>query len=672
MAYTSIEDALKDYTVDVLDMSMYEVAQLSQDELQDKLQTYYETSLADLTLDERESKINDLTSQISDQLDSISDYVNDLSDQVEASQEAGEVAQASSDQRLLTDLQTFLEGDGSNLSSLTTTITNTLFLLGSRIVDTDADEYFTYNQLSSNVMLGGETMRYNLTSVVNDSELTPEETNYADTNNDGIADVDINGDGTIDAKDLVEDVTPYDLSGQELYIELNPGDRIISAVYDKETQLFSFEIETFLTTIENDDGSPLDVGGNTFMLEVHVEDPAAAHIILQGEDYGSIEDFKNVDHEGLAMLYDQTPVTSMLKTLYPENDTPDANAQLSAIAGYTDCLENISSSVSTLNSAFATTENSFAFPANAEDVLAEMYNAVFDNEMLNSYSDFSADDAAANFHSILNQYSDTEQAALTMAFCMSFIKTDPAQFTELMAGEIYTMQDTINVYGNQEGATISMVEKAMHALIETSTGMGKYTGSMGGIFASGEAFATDTGTEGKWKDHEENIAALQFCVDNGFDTTGAMNEVITHEQSLIDGEISETTSFNLLTELSNISTNELFWEWQVDLTGKDWTNAVNYLSDHLLDKNGQLVDNPLKVFKDCINKFFDGGDAIGADNFASTFLYACDIKGADGLNSLMTGPYGKDIAKYLWNITENGGTEPKFYEEAKTYKNSIT
>ncbi len=677
--YTSLEDALKDYTVEFLEMSLYEVAQLvATDQLNDKLKTYFEANLADLSVEECESLIAQAAEQIDAQLDAVSDYADDLADQIEAAQEAGEVSQATSDQRLLTEVQALLAGD---LINLTTLVPEELYRLGGLVIESDQDEYFLYDTMESNMCLGGETVRYNLTGVINDSALTAETVNPADLDGNGVADLDFNGDLLTDAQDIADAANPvYDSSGQEFNIELNPGDKIISCVYDKELKLFSFEIETAARTITADDGSSLELTPKTFMLEVQVTDPEAAHIVFIGDDYASPSVF-DIDPEAQGMLYDQAPVTSMRETLNPDYDTPTLDLQLAALEGFTEFNSHFADTITSLNSAFAANENPFAFPADAETILRDMAAAVFDNNLTNSYSECSAEDAAANFNTILNKYSETERAALTMAFCLAFIKKDQAagttQFSEMMGSEIYNMSDIIDVYADKDGASIGMIEKAMHLAIESAFGNGPYTDTRyGDVITGGLTCATATGVEGPWKDHEENIAACQFLIDNNLDTKGLFATTITLEQGLMEGAISIDEASSLNSELSSIATDDLFVDWQIDLAKDDWMNATTYLSNHLLTEDGQLVDDPLSVFKDCLEKFFgdgNGGWKVGADNFASTFLYACDIRGAlgGGLDTLMTGTFGKDIAKYLWDVSNNGGTDPKFLSEAKSYYNSI-
>ncbi len=218
-------------------------------------------------------------------------------------------------------------------------------------------------------------------------------------------------------------------------------------------------------------------------------------------------------------------------------------------------------------------------------------------------------------------------------------------------------------------------------MIQFASSNGRWPGALiatllaGSLITRGTAFATGVGTSGAWKNHASSAEALQFLIDNGFDTSGQMAQTLEYENGLVNGEISKTAAINIQTELSHLTTGAYeYWEGAA-LTQKNWSTAILYLKNHLITKDGTLADDPVQVVKDCLNKFFkneDGDWTAAADNFAAGFLAACDFSGASDLSAtLMQGPYGKDIAKYLWGVCDNRQDKPGLYDIAKGYKNMI-
>jgi len=677
MSYTSLKETLKSYSIDFLEMSLYDAAKLSEDELKSKIKDYYETQLGTLSTEEIEDKLGELTDQISAAYKEAHKLLKDLEEKIEDNSEAGKLAEVSGDRRLLNELQEFLNGDGLDFyeknSSL---IIPYISHLSNLIVSSEEDEYFIYDTSEDNVIYGGEIVRYNLLAK---QGVTPlgEPINFGDTDGDGITDVDANADGLYDKRDQIDDGL-YDMSGQDLFIEINPGDKIISTFWDSNSKVLSFEIETTSRTVNSENGA-IELSQKTFMLEVEIQDLKAARIFLTGENYATEDVFKNLDSEVLNILFDNDSVKTMLSTLKPDENTPSQSEQLSAIAGYETCVDSIQDSIDDMNAVFAMSEDNVKLPQNAESILKDLYTLVFDNELVNSLSNKTADEVKSEFYATFEKYSKSEQAALAMVFCYNFIQSDPGNFKTLMQGEVFALQTIINQGDTSFAEPQFLASKILHTLIENTMGFGKYTGNglSGDLFTRGTAFATAAGVTGDWSNHKQNSDVLQFLITHDFDTTGVFSEAKVREDGLLRGEISTTDGFALQNELTSLLSAAApinYWKGG-NLGKKEWDEAIHYLKNHLVNSKGELCKDPVQVFRDCLEKFFkkDGQWTNAADNFASAFLYACDLNGSGVLSqSLMQGPFGADITKLLWNACDNGSDKPPYYEEAKRYKNLLS
>lgn len=671
---TQLKDTLENYTLDFLDMSLYDVAQLSHEEIKDKLKTYYEFNLADLTSEERESRIEKDTSQIFDQLDALSEYISDLSEKIEESKNYSQVAV---DQRLLNELQSFFENEGKNLSLLNTTlIMPELARLSELIVETEEDVFFTYDQSEHDRIYAGEVVVYHLKKEAVPLDDSLNTTTTADTNQDAITDLDVNGDSMKDAKDLTENMMPYDFSGQDFYLELNPHDEIVSVVYDASKNKVSFEIATQDKTLDTESGSQ-DIQSKTFLLEVNFEDLNATNFFIKSAEAIDFHAFKELDPQILKHIYDGDSAIPLLSTLNPEYSTPEFTTQMESIPGYKKGTEQIQNVLSILNEGFENSDNAYTLPAQAEDIVRKMYDSIFDAQGTNSYSKFSHDEAINNFYKVIEGYSQTEQASLVMAFALSFIKGDAESFKTIMGNDILKLQDTINGYKKEDADNLSLIEKVTHTIIENTLGYGQYTldGSYGTIATSGLAFASSKGVSGQWSAHKENVDVIDFIAKHGFDSEGLLNETRALELGLSEGEISQDMALTIQSELDFWMNETTYRKGAVDLNMKQWQSGLLYLRNHLFNQKGELVDHPQLVFQKCIDLLFknkDGTYTVGADAFACSLFMMCEFNSVSGFQTaIMQGPEGDDIIKYLWGVANNGGTKPVMYSWAEAYKNRM-
>lgn len=646
---TTLSQALQNYTVESLDMDVYEISQLSEEEFQNTLRSLFENEFANLSIEEQAQKINDLTDEFTDALDDVEDYMQTLSGQIEESEESGALAQAHMDKLLLQNLQEFVTN--SVLSNRTTEMLSFLDHLRNIIVETDQDEYFVYDTKPENRIYGGEIVKFNLTATLTDLMIGGTE-NAGDTNGDGIADTDVNEDGMIDAADMRNDDDLYDLSSQDLFLEFNKGDKILSSVWDESEQMLCLEVETSSRSITLNDGSETYLSPKTFMIEISIKDLAASHIFLEGENvFDSHTVFAGLPQDVQKIVYAGDSAEPIAKTLSPELYAPDLNEQLKALPGYEDVSDELQNSIEKMSAAFEDSSHSFELPSDASSTLQKLINTSFDVQLLNSYSETSVNEAVDSFFGLLDEYSEKEQAALMMTFVHTFVSGNKDKFAEIFSPYVSRIQNIINVYDDMDSG-IGHVEKAIHTLIETTTGIGLYSG--GGtysIFDSDLAFSPEKGKSGDWENHQDNVKALELLQEMGFDYEGTYEEVIKREQGLIEGEISSTDGLSMMqtfTEILAPGSDIKYWKGG-NLSQDEWNSAIRYLKNHLLTTDGELVDNPLQVFKDCMQKRFK--DSNASDNFAAAFLYACDMNST--LNPLMFGPHGKDIVNYLWDFVEN-------------------
>lgn len=668
-----ISQALEDIQIDFLEMSVYEAAQLTEDQMRNAVDAVYKKTMTELSPEELENQLNLISQQITNALDDVASYYRVVEGQVRDAERSGDARELRESERLLAEVEEFLQSN--TLSDMNTEVVIPEFTtkIGT-IIESAEDETFMYDTTDADIIYGGETIRYTLTNTAPEP-VVEDDSNMADPLDNGEL-IDINGDGIADIQDYYyeEDVL-YDLSEQDFFLNLNDGDTVQSLVWDEDTNVLSLEIETVDREITDALGNPIQLTAKTFMLELEIPDPKGVRLFFYGENYANSSIFNELPEEVANIIFDNDNTDPVGKGMFEEDYT--LNEQLQFVDGYEQAIAEISGSVSTMRAAFEESEHDFNLPSNAESVLQELFDAAFNNQNMNSLSLYDVQAATDNFYEILDRYSGGEKAALTMTFIHAFHTADPVQFATMFRTETTTLQGFINYYADQDGLNPSFIEKAMHTILELDMGMGMYGGTTG-ILHSGLAFATNDGVEGEWTAHLENQRALEFVQDNGFADDVYVQAALNYEVDLDSGAVSADEALGIQQALSALlsygSVDVKFWKGS-SLSKKEWDQGINYLKNNLINSKGELVKNPLKVFKQCINKFFtknNGKHNVAADNFTSALLFGMSLLEGTALHSaLMKGPHGKDIARYLWNISDNDGDDPPYLDQARKYKKKI-
>lgn len=483
-----------------------------------------------------------------------------------------------------------------------------------------------------------------------------------DADGDGVADIDVNADGFIDAKDmqaanpLVRDA----LSGQQLFIDFNPGDTITLVSSSLSPVTAVYKITTAPKTLPDGTVEP----GKEFFLNT-VGD---MNLIFSGTDYIDLQEIETTWPPELAYrCWDgNDPLSFGQHVMEPELSEKD---KLKATGGYQEVRNELGSVVKTVNSYLADAdEHSSSVVAKLSDEDKKILAQMLDDLYMTRTSDGTqtSDEVWQEFYAKIAGRSPQEKSSLVSALVLAVVQHDSANAAMLLGSQL-TQIDSIlrwSDFDSSDDTNLNSFDKFMLLLIDEE--LGAATGA-GGTLAS-SVMSTDGKTESEWKNHEENVEALKWYKkmkeSSGAVVSTQIQQTLQYEQMFIeaaeeaDQKEDEANAKGYSTVVSITSSQKEKIKDAIDKTDAasitDGIAEDNYYNSIValvgLIQDGMSMED---LASQVLSKI-KGMTAEWQDDAAAGFLYYLNKVMPEMVTSLVAvDGFADSMSKIIWN---GGGT----------------
>lgn len=477
----------------------------------DQLQDLIEAKIANLNPADQATFQENLRLELEEKGDGLKALENQTEDVLRDSSREQDYTRMAEAERILSDLADL----STVIDSLDTAIIDAYQYNAFTNVSTDQDYNFTYNSGALDDVQSGDTVTITATGTSgaggslfeslagssNDEGMVDKDGDGVketkiDADHDGVADFDVNADGFIDRADLDAAQTSRDpATGQQVFIDINPGDQCSLAGYDEATKTATFKIIT--------------TEGEEFFLKVAGD----VNLKFYGTDYFDLNQIKETwPHELAYRSWDGTDTVSFGQHLF-DPEISDAD-RMNAVGGYQEVKDGLSTTIATVQGYLEAADQSEKstvgkLSKDAQKTLTDMIELLYATR--DSASGKTVEDAWQEIYAMLTGKSEADQAALMGALIFSIAQNDPGNMTGFFATQNDNLQTIINwaALDASDNTNMHSFDKLITIILNEQIGTGSQYPE--GFVAT--VFSPDGKTQGKWKDNTENVEALEWYED---------------------------------------------------------------------------------------------------------------------------------------------------------------
>lgn len=477
----------------------------------DQLQDLIEAKIANLNPADQATFQETLRLELEEKGDGLKALENQTEDVLRDSSREQDYTRMAEAERILSDLADL----STVIDSLDTAIIDAYQYNAFTNVSTDQDYNFTYNSGALDDIQSGDTVTITATGTSgaggslfeslagssNDEGMVDEDGDGVketkiDADHNGVADFDVNADGFIDRADLDAAQTARDpATGQQVFIDINPGDQCSLVGYDEATKTATFKIIT--------------TEGEEFFLKVAGD----VNLKFYGTDYFDLNQIKDTwPHELAYRCWDGTDTVSFGQHLF-DPEISDAD-RLNAVGGYQKVKDNLSATIATVQGYLEAADQSEkstvgSLGGDAQQTLTDMIELLYATR--DSASGKTIEDAWKEIYAMLTGKSEANQAALMGALIYAVAQGDPANMSAFFATQNEAIQTMIrwSEFDASDNTNYHSFDKLILTILNDQVGLGSAYAD--GFFNM--VYSADGKTEGRWENHEENVEALGWYED---------------------------------------------------------------------------------------------------------------------------------------------------------------